>query len=76
MTDVDTSGFDACAQTNLADRKADNGSGGMIPSFIENVAIKSSSRAALLDVLTQFANTPGMSAQDGAAKLAASVKDL
>ncbi len=75
-TDVDTSGFDACAQKNLADRRADTASGGMIPSFIENVAVRSSARAALLDVITQFANTPGLSAKDAAAKLGASVKDL
>ncbi len=74
--DVDASGFDTCAQNTLADRKADAANGGMVPSFIENTAIRPSARSALLDVITQFANTPSLSAKDAAAKLGAAVKDL
>ena len=75
-TDVDTSGFDACARKNVADRKADTASGGMVPSFIENVAINSGARGAIIDVITQFANTPGLSAKDAAAKLGSAIKGL
>ena len=75
-TDIDMSGFDACAQKNVADRKVDTGTGGMIPSFIESVAVKSSARGAIVDVITQFANTPGLSAKDAAAKLGESIKGL
>ncbi len=74
--DLDTSKFDSCAQTNFADRTADTKTGQMIGSFIENVAIASAPRAAILDVITQFANTPAMSSQEAAAKLAKSVKAL
>lgn len=75
-TDVDMASFDACAQKNVSDRKANAADGGMIPSFIESVAVKSSARGAIVDAVTQFANTPGMSAKDAATKLAASIKDL
>lgn len=67
--DADASKFDACAQTNLADRKIDEGNGGMVGSFIEDVSVKINVRGALLDVITQFANTPSMSSQDAATKL-------
>lgn len=74
--DLDTSKFDSCAQTNFSDRAADTKDGQMIGSFIENVAIASAPRAAILDVITQFANTPGMSSQDAAGKLVKSIKAL
>ena len=75
-TDMDLSGFDVCAQKNVADRTANTATGGMIPSFIENVAINSTARGAIIDVITQFANTTNMSAKDAAAKLGSAVKGL
>ena len=75
-SDLDTSKFDSCAQTNFADRVADNKDGNMVGSFIENVAIGSAPRAAIIDVITQFANTPDMTSQVAADKLAKAIKAL
>ncbi|WP_208525754.1 ABC transporter substrate-binding protein [Pseudomonas sp. p50(2008)] len=73
ITDVPADQFDSCAQINLADRKANQANGGMLPSFIENIAVDRDVRGVLMDVITHFANTPSMTSQQAADRI---VKDL
>jgi glucose/mannose transport system substrate-binding protein len=73
ITDVPLEQFDACAQINLVDRKANQANGGMLPSFIENIAVDRDVRGVLMDVITHFANTPSMTSQQAADRI---VKDL
>lgn len=73
IMDVPLEKFDACAQINLVDRKANQDNGGMLPSFIENIAVDRDVRGVLMDVITHFANTPSMTSQQAADRI---VKDL
>jgi glucose/mannose transport system substrate-binding protein len=73
ITDVPLEKFDSCAQINLVDRKANQANDGMLPSFIENIAVDRDVRGVLMDVITHFANTPSMTSQQAADRI---VKDL
>jgi glucose/mannose transport system substrate-binding protein len=73
IMDVPAEQFDSCAQINLADRKANQANGGMLPSFIENIAVDRDVRGVLMDVITHFANTPSMTSREAADRI---VKDL
>lgn len=73
IMDVPLDQFDACAQISLVDRKDNQANGGMLPSFIENIAVDRDVRGVLMDVITHFANTPSMTSQQAADRI---VKDL
>ncbi|RDJ98459.1 ABC transporter substrate-binding protein [Paraburkholderia lacunae] len=73
--DVAQDKFDDCAKTNFADRAAGNKAGEVIPSFIENAALERDIRAAYVDVVTQFVNTPSMTSADAVKKLVAAAKN-
>jgi glucose/mannose transport system substrate-binding protein len=69
IMDVPADQFDSCAQINLADRKVNQADGGMLPSFIENIAVDRDVRGVLMDVITHFANTPSMTSRQAADRI-------
>jgi glucose/mannose transport system substrate-binding protein len=73
--DVPQEKFDDCAKTNFSDRAAGAKEGSVLPSFIENAALERDIRAAYVDVITQFVNTPSMTSAEAIKKLLASVKN-
>ncbi|MFM0736857.1 ABC transporter substrate-binding protein [Paraburkholderia xenovorans] len=74
--DVAQDKFDDCAKVNFADRAAGNKAGEVMPSFIENAALERDIRAAYVDVVTQFVNTPSMTSADAVKKLLAAAKNV
>ncbi|MFM0287176.1 ABC transporter substrate-binding protein [Paraburkholderia megapolitana] len=73
--DVPQDKFDDCAKINFADRAAGSKIGAVLPSFIENAALERDIRAAYVDVVTQFVNTPSMSSADAVKKLASAARN-
>lgn len=76
LQEVAAEQFDTCAQLNLADRKANQGTGGMLPSFVENVAQEREVRGVFIDVITHFANTPSMTSKEAVERLASDLENL
>jgi len=76
IVDVPADKFDSCAQINLADRKANQTDGGMLPSFVENIGQDRDVRGVFLDVITHFANTPAMTSRQAADRLVADLKNI
>lgn len=76
FVDVDQSKFDDCAKEAYADRAANQKTGGMLPSFIENISQPRAVRGAFIDVITNFANTPAQTSQEAVNKLAKAMKSL
>ncbi|MDE1166676.1 MAG: ABC transporter substrate-binding protein [Pseudomonas sp.] len=76
IVDVPADKFDSCAQINLADRKANQADGGMLPSFVENIGQDRDVRGVFLDVITHFANTPAMTSRQAADRLVADLKNI
>ncbi|MEQ5838688.1 ABC transporter substrate-binding protein [Paraburkholderia acidicola] len=73
--DVPQDKFDDCAKVNFSDRAAASKVGAVLPSFIENAALERDIRAAYVDVVTQFVNTPSMSSADAVKKLASAARN-
>lgn len=73
--DVPQDKFDDCAKKNFADRAAAGKAGGVLPSFIENAALERDVRAAYVDVVTEFVNTPSMKSADAVKKLVTAAKN-
>lgn len=74
--DVSPDKFNECAKTSFAARDASIKAGTLLPSFIESVAIRGDARAAIVDVIHEFANVPDMTAKDAAAKIVANLDAL
>ena len=74
--DVSLDKFDACAKLNIADRNANQKTGGMLPSFIENMGQPLPVRAVYMDVITKFANTPSQTPEAAVKKLVQGLKSL
>lgn len=70
-TDVADDKFNACSKQAFADRTIGIKDGTLIPSFVENTALPADTRGQIIDVITQFANTPKMTAEEAVAKLQA-----
>lgn len=76
LIDTPQEKFDSCAKDGYSDRTADQKSGGMLPSFIENIAQERDVRGAFVDAITHFANTPSQSSQEAVNNLAKALKSL
>ncbi len=64
--------FDSCAIKSMDDMAAANKSGGLVPSMAHEMAIRSATRGAILDVVTKFMNSNMTSQQAVAALVKAS----
>lgn len=73
--DVDLSkGFNPCQQKSQADLAAAVKGGTLVVSMAHNMAVPQKFRGVMLEVITEFVNTPGMSSKDAAAQLADAVE--
>lgn len=73
--DVDLSqGFTACQQLSQKDLAASVEAGTLVLSMAHNMAVPQKFRGVMLEVITEFVNTPGMSSQDAAKQLADAVE--
>lgn len=72
--DVDLSeGFNPCQQLSQDDLRAAVEADTLVLSMAHNMAVAQKFRGAMLEVITEFVNDPGLSAEDGAARLAEAV---
>ena len=74
--DVPDDKFNDCSKLFIADRDKDLKDGMLIPSFVENLALPLEAKGILMDLVTQFANTPGMTSQQAVDKLADSLSGI
>jgi len=73
--DVDLSqGFNVCQQQSQADLKASIGAGTLVRSMAHNMTVLQKYRGAMMDTITEFVNTPDMSAADAATIMADAVE--
>lgn len=73
--DVDLShGFNPCQQISQRDLQASIKAGTLVLSMAHNMSVLQKYRGAMLEVITEFVNTPGMSSKDAAAKLGDAVE--
>jgi glucose/mannose transport system substrate-binding protein len=73
--DVDLSqGFNPCQQTAQADLKASVEAGTLVRSMAHNMTVLQKYRGAMMEVITEFVNTPEMSSQDAANNMADAVE--
>jgi glucose/mannose transport system substrate-binding protein len=72
--DVDLSkGFNPCQQLSQKDLQASIADGMLVRSMAHNMTILQKYRGAIMEVITSFVNTPGMSAKDAANAMADAV---
>ena len=74
--DVPDDKFNDCSKLFIADRDKDLKDGMLIPSFVENLALPLDAKGVLMDLVTQFANTPSMTSQQAVDKLADSMSSI
>jgi glucose/mannose transport system substrate-binding protein len=67
--DVSRDKFNECSKQAFADRDASIKDGSLIPSFVENTGLARDLRGPIIDVITQFANTPKMTPEEAMKKL-------
>lgn len=67
--DVPRDEYNDCSKQAFADRDSSIKDGTLIPSFVENTALARDLRAPIMDVITQFANSRNMTAEQAAQKL-------
>jgi glucose/mannose transport system substrate-binding protein len=73
--DVDLSnGFTSCQQTSQKDLEASIQGGTLVRSMAHNMTVLQKYRGAMMDVITEFVNTPDMSSQDAANAMADAVE--
>src|SRR5580658_8460927 len=73
--DVDLSkGFNACQQLSQKDLEASIAAKTLVRSFAHNMTILQKYRGAAMDVITEFVNTPNLSAADAAKQMAEAVE--
>jgi glucose/mannose transport system substrate-binding protein len=73
--DVDLSnGFNPCQQLSKKDLQASIAGGTLVRSMAHNMTILQKYRGAIMEVITSFVNTPGMSAKDAANAMADAVE--
>lgn len=74
-TDVDLStGFNACQQTSQADLKASIEAGTLVRSMAHNMTVPQKFRAAMMDTITEFVNSPEMTPEEAATAMADAVE--
>ncbi|EPC02571.1 sugar ABC transporter substrate-binding protein [Litchfieldella anticariensis FP35 = DSM 16096] len=67
--DLDMSEFDQCAQKSLEDFQRTADEGGLVPSMAHGMAVRSDVQGAIFDVVTNFFNSPDMSAEQAAQRM-------
>src|SRR5271170_661780 len=73
--DVDLSnGFNPCQQLSKKDLQASIADGTLVRSMAHNMTVLQKYRGAMMDVITSFVNTPGMSSKDAARQMADAVQ--
>ena len=73
--DVDLSqGFNPCQQKSQKDLQAAVEGGTLVVSMAHNMAVPQKFRGVMLEVITEFVNTPNMASKDAAAQLADAVE--
>ena len=73
--DVDLSkGFTSCQQQSQVDLKASIEGGTLVRSMAHNMTVLQKYRGAMMDVITEFVNTPEMSSADAANAMADAVE--
>jgi glucose/mannose transport system substrate-binding protein len=73
--DVDLSnGFNPCQQLSQKDLQASIAGGTLVRSMAHNMTVLQKYRGAMMEVITSFVNTPGMSAKDAANAMADAVE--
>jgi glucose/mannose transport system substrate-binding protein len=73
--DVDLSnGFNACQVTSQADLKASIEGGSLVRSMAHNMTVLQKYRGAMMDLITEFVNTPEMTSADAANAMADAVE--
>jgi glucose/mannose transport system substrate-binding protein len=73
--DVDLSkGFTPCQQLSKKDLQASIAAGTLVRSMAHNMTVLQKYRGAMMDVITSFVNTPGMSSKDAANAMADAVE--
>jgi glucose/mannose transport system substrate-binding protein len=73
--DVDLSkGFNPCQQKSQKDLQASIAAGTLVRSMAHNMTVLQKYRGAMMEVITEFVNTPNMSAQDAAKAMADAVE--
>jgi len=73
--DIDLSkGFNPCQQLSQKDLQASIADGMLVRSMAHNMTILQKYRGAIMEVITSFVNTPGMSAKDAANAMADAVE--
>jgi glucose/mannose transport system substrate-binding protein len=72
--DVDLTGFNPCQVKCQQDLQAAIKAGTLVRSFAHNMTILQKYRGAAMEMITEFVNTPSMSAADGAKRMADAVE--
>ena len=73
--DIDLSkGFNPCQQLSRKDLEASIADGMLVRSMAHNMTVLQKYRGAMMEVITTFVNTPGMSAKDAANAMADAVE--
>lgn len=73
-TDMDMSGFDACAQASMDAFKSSADTGGLVPSFAHGLATTSYIQGQIFDVVTNFVNTDDKDPARATDQLAAAIQ--
>jgi len=73
--DVDlSSGFNPCQQISQKDLQSSISAGTLVRSMAHNMTVLQKYRGAMMDTITEFVNTPGMSSTDAANAMSDAVK--
>jgi glucose/mannose transport system substrate-binding protein len=74
--DVDLSGqgWNACQQLSQKDLQASIAAGTLVRSMAHNMTVLQKYRGAMMEVITEFVNTPSMTAEDAANQMADNVE--
>src|SRR5579863_5090256 len=72
--DLSSSGWNPCQQLSQKDLQASIAAGTLVRSMAHNMTVLQKYRGAMMEVITQFVNTPSMSAKDAANAMADAVE--
>jgi len=72
--DLASNGFNACQIQSQADLKASIDDGELVRSMAHNMTVLQKYRGAMMDLITEFVNTPDMSSTDAANAMADAVE--
>jgi glucose/mannose transport system substrate-binding protein len=72
--DLSKGGWNPCQQLSQKDLQASIAGGTLVRSMAHNMTVLQKYRGAMMDVITSFVNTPGMSSKDAANAMADAVE--